>query len=392
MKHFFKLLACGVLLMSFHVIGLAQCTYIEGQFQGPDCPNAIQTAVPYLTIIGDARSAGMGDVGVSSSPDNHSIFYNVAKLAEVEEKFGISLSYTPWLRNLVKDIYLVSASGFVKLDDLQSLGFGLRVFNMGEIQFVNDQGADQGTGKPIELDVSLGYARKLGEYFSMGVTGRFIYSDLASGQSVSGIEINAATAGAVDLAMYYDRELGNENNLSIGLALTNMGSKISYTESGAEDFLPANISLGGSYQIKIDDYNSLTVHAEFDKLMAPTPTDEDEDGNGIADFREKSVVSGIFGSFGDAETGEEEFKEINYGVGLEYIYQENFAFRTGYFHEASSKGNRQHLTVGLGLVYKVAKFDVSYLISTNGNVNPLNNTLRFTLGLSSELFKAEDVN
>jgi len=362
----------------------AQCTYdaINGEFVGPDCPNAVQTAVPFLQIIQDARTGGMGDIGNAISPDANSIFYNAAKLAFAENKGDVALNYTPWLRDLVRDIYLVSIAGYLKIDDLQSVSASLRYFNMGEIQFTNSNGENQGIGKPNELDVSVAYARKLGEKLSLGVTGRFIFSDLAGGQVVNNIDIKTGTAGAVDLTMFYTTDVSATSDLNIGLAITNIGSKIAYTDSpnNPGDFIPTNLSLGASYQMELDAFNKLSLNTEFNKLLVPTPSGEDADNNGIADFREQGVIEGIFSSFGDAPAGgEEEFKEITWAVGAEYLYNEQFALRAGYFHEAQAKGNRQHFTLGVGIKYQVFGIDLAYLINANGRQNPLNNTIRFTL-------------
>jgi hypothetical protein len=393
MNFIFRTISVFVLLFAFSQLSSAQCIYDPetNTFKGPDCPNAVQTAVPFLRISADARTGALGDIGVAISPDANSVYYNASKLAYVEKDIAFAVNYTPWLRDLVKDIYLAGVSGYKKLDDMQSIGFGLRYFNMGEIEFVNPNGEPAGFGRPNEFDVSLAYARKLSDKFAIGVTGRFIYSNLAGGQTVDNVDIKAGTAGAVDLSMFYNTDIKQNQDLSIGLALTNMGAKVSYTETGISDYIPANFGLGASWGIQFDDYNRLNVNGEINKLMVPTPSETDDDGDGIPDFRQYAVVKSIFTSFGDAETGKEELKEFTWALGLEYWYNEQFAVRGGYFHEAESKGDRQHFTLGLGLKYQIFGLDLSYLISANGNQNPLNNTLRFTLRFDFDALRAENV-
>ena len=390
-----------VCILGIGQLSYSQCIYNSqlNIFEGADCPNAVQTAVPFLQIVQDARTGGLGDIGTAISPDANSIFYNAAKLAFAKDKGDVAINYTPWLRDLVRDIYLASVSGYLKLDDLQAVSASLRYFNMGEIQFTNSNGDNQGIGRPNEFDVSLAYARKLGEKLSLGVTGRFIYSDLAGGQTVQNVAIKAGTAGAADLTLFYTSPVNANNDLSVGLAITNVGTKISYTETDQSvgDFLPTNLSLGAAYEMRLDEYNKLTLNTEFNKLMVPTPQDPmaddyDADNNGIPDFREQGVVEGMFSSFGDAPNGgAEEFKEITYAIGAEYLYNDQFALRAGYFHEAEAKGNRQHLTLGVGVKYQVFGLDLAYLVNANGRQNPLNNTIRFTLRFNFDALQAETV-
>jgi hypothetical protein len=331
----------------------------------------------------------LGDAGVAMSPDANALHANASRLAFVEDNFSISATYTPWLRGLVQDVYLAYVGGYKNLDDLQTLGFSLRYFSLGDIQFTDQNGQPLGMGRPNEFDISLAYARKLSDKFSAAVTGRFIYSNLAGGQTVDNIEINPATAGAVDISMLYRTPLSTNQTLSIGLAFTNIGSKISYTESQFRDFLPANMGLGAAWTINFDDYNQLTLTADINKLMVPTPVDPgdpsfDENGNGIADFREQSVISSIFSSFTDAPTTQEELREFYYSFGAEYWYDQQFAVRTGFFTEHRLKGNRKFITLGVGLKYSIFGIDLSYLIPANGQRTPLDNTLRFTLMFNFE--------
>lgn len=351
---------------------------------GGECANAIPTAVPFLRITPDARSGAMGDAGVAISPDANSMHINSSKLAFVDQDFALSATYSPWLRSLgLQDVYLAYLSGFKRIDELQTLGFSLRYFSLGDIQFTNENGEPTGFGRPNEFELAAGWARKLGENFSVGINGKFIYSNLAAGQEVGGIEINPGVAGAADISFYYKVPLEG-STLNLGLALTNLGSKITYTKE-TNDFLPVNFGLGAAWDFQFDDYNQLTITADLNKLMVPTPQHEfiDDNQNGINDYRDKPFFSGVLGSWSDAPEGfSEELKEISYSLGLEYWYDNQFALRAGYFYENPLKGNRQYITAGLGLKYNVFGINMSYLISTSNtlaNSNPLDKTLRFSL-------------
>ena len=352
---------------------------------GGPCANAIPTAVPFLRITPDARTGGMGDAGVAISPDANSMHINSSKLAFADNDFALAATYSPWLRSLgLQDVYLAYLSGYKRIDDLQTLGFSLRYFSLGDIQFTNENGEPIGSGRPNEFELAVGFARKLGENFSVGVNGKFIYSNLAAGQEIGGIEINPGIAGAADISLYYKLPL-ETSDLTFGLALSNLGSKISYTKI-TNDFLPVNFGLGVAWQANLDDYNSLTFTADVNKLMVPTPQHNPKDENpqnGIPDYREKSLFSGIITSWSDAPEGfSEELKEFTYSIGAEYWYDKQFALRTGYFHENALKGARSYLTLGLGLKYNVFGINMSYLISTGNTLqssNPLDKTLRFSL-------------
>jgi hypothetical protein len=355
---------------------------------GGPCVNTLITSVPFLRIVPDARSAAMGDVGVAISPDANSIHFNASKLAFATEDVGVSATYSPWLRSLgLSDVYLAYLTGYKKLDEFQAIGGGLRYFSLGQIDFRDDQGNPRGFGKPNEFEISLAYARKLSDNFSAALTGKFIYSNLAAGEQVDGVDITAGTAGAVDLSVSYvdGIVLGTmPATLRIGAAVTNIGSKISYTRNQYRDFLPANLGIGAALDMQLDDYNALTFAFDINKLLVPTPLNDgdakyDENGNGIADHREKSLFSGIFGSFSDAPSKGEEWKEFAFSFGAEYWYNQQFAVRAGYYYENPTKGNRQFLTAGLGLKYNVFGLNISYLIPTNNQRSPLDNTLRFSL-------------
>ena len=355
----------------------------SGDWRLPDnspCPNAIPTAVPFLRITPDARSGAMGDAGIAISPDANSMYINTSKLVFAESDFAISATYSPWLRGLgLQDIYLAYLSGYKRIDELQTLGFSLRYFSLGDIQFTNTEGQPAGFGRPNEFEIAIGYSRLLGDNLSVGVNGKFIYSNLAGGQEVGGIEINPGVAGAVDLSILY-RIPFETSQLNLGLALSNLGSKISYTRE-TNDFLPANFGLGAAWSVDLDEYNTITFAADMNKLMVPTPLYPSDPK--YPAHREKSFFSGVLGSFSDAPGGfSEELKEIMYSVGTEYWYDNQFAIRAGYYYENVLKGNRKYFTIGLGVKYNVFGINMSYLISTNSTVqqsNPLDKTLRFSL-------------
>ncbi len=369
---------------------------------GECLPNTILSAVPFLRIIPDARSGAMGDAGIGLNPDPNAMHFNSAKLAFVDKEMSISATYTPWLRDLgLDDVYLAYLSGFRQIDELSSVGFGLRFFSLGDINFTGPNGENTGFGSPRELEFAVGYARKLGENFSTGLNAKYIYSNLASGQSVQGIDINAANAFAVDLSLFYTKPItisSYESDLNIGMTISDVGSKITYTNNSAKDFLPMNMGLGAGLTINFDEFNQMTFAFDINKLLLPTPVSNsiceevngilecvdnplwDENNNNIADYREQGMFNALLGSFGDAQGGfSEELKELNYSFGIEYWYDQQFAVRTGYYYENQLKGNRQFLTVGLGLKYNVFGLNLSYLVPTNNRRNPLDNTLRFSL-------------
>ena len=384
---------------------------------GRCAPNVILSATPFLRIIPDARSGALGDSGLASSPDPNSIHFNSSKLAFIDKDMSFSATYTPWLRNLgIRDIYMAYLSGYKKVDDLQTIGMSFRYFSMGEINFTDINGNPTGNGLPRELEFAVSYNRKLSDNFSAGLTAKFVHSNLASGQTVGGVLISSANAFAADLSFTY-RKKGNltpDGSLfTLGGAITNLGSRISYTSSERRDFLPANIGIGSSLQLNLDDYNSITFLLDVNKLLLPTPVsrfvlDEngdailgpdgniqqnpefDANGNNFADFREQSIFSAAFSSFGDAQGGfSEELQEVNLSLGIEYWYDKQFAARVGYYYENPLKGDRQFVTVGLGLKYSVFGLDISYLVPTNNQRNPLDNTLRFTVQFDFEALTGE---
>lgn len=357
--------------------------------------NAVTTAVPFLRIAPDAKAGGMADVGIATAADVNATYHNPAKLAFLKyvdtrkdetydsKIFGVALSYTPWLRSLVNDIYLAHIGGYYKIDDKQAVAMSLRYFSLGQITFTNQTGQETGQFRPNEFALDGFYSRALAKGFSAGIGLRFIYSNLATGQTVTGTTISPGVAAAADVAFYYQLPIkvkDRDTELAFGLNLSNLGSKISYTESAVKDFIPMNMGFGTRYTFNIDDHNQLNLAVDLNKLLVPTPDGVDADSNGVNDYREKSVPSAIFGSFSDAPGGaKEEFREFTVGAGLEYWYDQQFAVRIGYFYEAPDKGNRKYLSAGLGLRYSVFGLDFSYLIPTSTQRNPLDNTLRFTL-------------
>ncbi len=372
--------------------------------------NTLLTAVPFLRITPDARSGAMGDAGVALTPNSNSLHFNASNLVFAEDQSGFSFTYTPWLRNLnLDDIFLLYVSGYYKLDENQAIGGGIRFFSLGDIDFTDANGGSLGTGRPREGEFTVAYARKLGDKLSASLSGKYVFSNLASGLQVNGVDINTATSFAADFGLNYRTKTnvgGYKGEWSYGLAVTNIGSKVSYTTDNlVKDFIPANIGLGTALKLDFDDYNSLTFTADFNKLLVPTPIsrkivdasgnlidnkDWDKNSNNIADYREKSLFSGILGSFADAQGGlREEIKEVSISVGAEYWYDKQFAFRGGYYWESAEKGNRRFFTVGAGIKYNVFGIDLSYLIPTSVIPNPLDNTLRFSLLFDFSVFKGD---
>ncbi|HZL10914.1 MAG TPA: type IX secretion system outer membrane channel protein PorV [Prolixibacteraceae bacterium] len=358
--------------------------------------NVISSAVPFLTIAPDSRSGAMGDVGVATSPDVNSQHWNPAKYAFAESEMGVALSYTPWLRNLVSDMNLAYLVGYKRLDDQQTLSASLRYFSLGDIQFTDDYGASQGTQSPNEFAIDMGYTRLLSDNFSGSVAMRYIRSDLTGGQLVNGVESHAGSSFAADVAFYYQKEMRvnrKQSTLAAGIDISNIGSKISYTDGETKDFIPTNLRLGVSYKTEMDSYNTITFAFDANKLLIPTPNSDSIIVDGVISpigfSSDKSPISGIFSSFGDAPGGmSEEFKEINFSLGAEYWYNKQFALRAGYYYEDVTKGNRKFFTLGAGLKMNVFALDFSYLLPVAQN-NPLANTLRFTLSFDFDAFSKQ---
>jgi len=389
-----------------------------------DASRVITTGVPFLLVAADARAAGMGDQGVATAPDAFSQQWNPAKYAFAIDKQGFTTSYTPYLTALVNDIALGQATYYNRINERSAFGVSLRYFSLGEIEFRENSEDPANVVKPNELALDGSYALKLSERFSMAVAGRYIRSQLRIPSAGVGGDAKPSSTFAVDIAGYYVGEEAAFNDfngrLRLGFNFQNMGPKISYDAGGSDqnaNFLPAQMRIGGGYDFILDDFNKVTVSVEFDKLLVPTPQSSDRNGNGIIDstpypnpndttpndtsdpgsfidevqirndnntaYNKINWVSGMFQSFGDAPDGfSEELKEFTYSIATEYLYQDSFALRLGYFHESPLKGARQFFTLGAGFKYNVVKVDVSYLFSASKVKNPLENTLRFSLSFN----------
>lgn len=361
-----------------------------------DKRNPITVAVPFVSFAPDSRGSAMGDAGVASSPDVYSSYWNSAKLAFVENDLGLSFSYSPWLGKIVNDMSLNYLTFYKKIDRLQTFGASFRYFDLGEIQLTDSDGFPLGIENPQELAVDATYSRKLTENMSVGVTTRFIWSNIAG--NISGApDAKAATSVAVDIGYYYHKDIifsGTDSEIAFGANLSNFGQKVNYSNESNEDFIPTNLKLGASFKTNIDPYNSITLLIDANKLLVPTPPiyELDEDNNRILDpatgkFKivdgggkdpDRTLLSGTFGSFTDAPNGfSEEIQEIMLSVGAEYLYRDAFALRVGYFTESINKGNRKYFTAGLGFKYQIFGVDFSYLVPQQKD-HPLGDTLRLS--------------
>lgn len=358
--------------------------------------NPVQTGVTSLGIAPDARGAAMGDLGVATEPDAYSQYWNPSKYAFAYSTAAVSLSYTPWLRKLVNDIYLANLAGYWKIGggDNQAVSASLRYFSLGEVNLTDDGGVVTNSVNPYELAFDLGYSRKLSEKFSMGVALRYIYSDLAFSDAYSAEQQTGASAFAADISGFFTSYpiIGrNECQWSWGFNISNIGSKVSYNDGNDPAFLPTNLRLGTTFTFPLAQYNNLALSLDINKLLVPTrPRQSDymaEDGNydseayeaALEDWRNTSSISGIFKSFSDAPGGfSEELKEINFSVGAEYNYNQQFFVRAGYFYEHPDKGNRQYFSFGAGFSLNVIQLDASYMLAT-AQSSPLDQTLRFSL-------------
>ena len=352
--------------------------------------NQVEHAVISQTIAPDARAAGMGDVGAATDPDVNSQFWNPAKYPFCISRAGLALNYTPWLRQLVSDIDLAYLAGYYRIGDYSALSGSLRYFSLGEVITSNESM----TVNPYEMSIDVAYSLMLSEHFSLAAALRWIYSDLRYDYSE---DSSPASAFAADLAMYYNNyfNMGSrECQLGLGLNISNVGSKISYYGDDRSQFLPANLRLGASLLIPVDEYNRFSISADANKLLVPT-VPKQEEGESSADYQERVLreysdvnsISGIFKSFTDAPGGfKEELQEIQWSIGAEYVYHDQFSLRAGYHHESQNKGNRKYFTVGGGFRMNVFSLDVGYVIST-AQSNPLDQTLSFTLAFDMDGIK-----
>jgi hypothetical protein len=409
----YKLISCFC-LFALPFISYAQPTG-SGVTQGDLQLNTITTAVPFMAITPDSRAGGMGDAGTALSANSNSIYWNTSILNFAKAKSEISVSYTPWLRQLTNDMHLSYVSGYYKINDRNAVGGALRYFSLGEITFTDASGNVIRDDKPSEFELTGGYAFRLSEKMSVGLNGKFAYSNLTGGLTVAGVNTKAGVAGAADLSFtYYDDEAkigGLRGVYTFATTINNIGNKIAYSELASRDFLPMNLKIGNSFLAQFDKYNSLVLSVDLQKLLVPTPAYYDfYDGtntmiSGKSD--DIGVISGMLQSFYDApgapvkdDAGnyvqntdgsfevtkgsrfKEELTEINIAAGLEYWYNNVLAIRGGYFYENKNKGNRQYFNVGVGLKYNKFGVDISYLAAVNGKQSPLANTLRFTLRMT----------
>jgi len=372
--------------------------------------NTITTAVPFLMITPEARGGGMGDVGVATPNDPYAMHWNISKLPFNDKKGSVGLSYTPWLRSLVPDISLAYLTGYAKVNDRSAVAGSLRYFSMGQINFTDQFGQGTGDYTPNEFAIDIGYASKLSDYFSLGIAMRYIRSDLAGALNRSQNDVKAGNAFAGDITAYYKNKTkikleGKKYTLNygIGAAATNIGSKISYTSKINENFIPINLRVGGYAQIEIDQYNTLAIALDFNKLLVPSnPVYKrdslgdfvyDNDDNLIIERGKDPnppVIQGMLQSFNDAPNGfREEMEEINISLGLEYWYDKQFALRSGFFYEPESKGNRKYLTFGAGFRFNVFGLDLSYLVPIEQR-NPLERTIRFSMLFDLDAFVTQN--
>jgi len=376
----------AIALMATSLTALAQDDIKNNEF------NPLTTGVTSLAITPDARGASMGDLGAATEPDVNSQFWNPSKYAFAYSQAGVSLSYTPWLRKIVNDIYLANLSGYYKIGsgDNQAVSASLRYFSLGEVMATDGEGATLSTINPFEMSVDAGYSRKLSEKFSMGVVLRYIYSDLGYSDMNTGSQTSSASAFSADLSGYYTTYpvIGrNECQWSLGFNLSNIGSKVSYNKGNDPAYLPANIKVGTAFTFPLADYNNLTLAFDANKMLVPAkPRLADYDDalaydDALQEWKDKSSISGIFDSFKDNFA-----KRITYSVGAEYAYNQQFFLRGGYYYESKFAGNRQYFGLGAGFSLNVIKIDASYMIATAQN-SPLDQTLRFTLSFDLDGIK-----
>ncbi|MFT4032315.1 MAG: type IX secretion system outer membrane channel protein PorV [Siphonobacter sp.] len=376
--HFF----IALLLLGSSSALLAQTT-VTGQVNADRIP---VSAVPFLTITPDARSAGLGDAGVAlSATDANGTYWNISKMVYAEKDAGVSLSYTPWLRNLIGDMWLGYVTGYKKIGKNQVIGLSLNYFNLGEIQFTNENGIGIGQFDSKEFAASGSYALKLSNKLALGLNLRYINSNLTGNQVINGAALKPGQTVAGDISIFSNGYSPEKKwYANYGAMIQNLGGKINYGGSQTPYFIPTNLKIGTAITNRLDDKNSLTFTVDLNKLMVPTPPETDSQGNITKgkDANSKSLFEGVFGSFADAPGGfSEELKEISVSAGMEYSWNKILAARLGYFYESPQKGNRNYITAGFGVHYQQYGLDFAYLFQGSGQQNPLNNTLRLTLSI-----------
>lgn len=357
------------------------CGIISSAIGQSSAINIVTTAVPFLRISPDARAGGMGDAGIAISPDANAGFWDLAKTPFSTTPTAIGATYTPWLQDIAKDVYMVSLAGYHKLDEDQAFSAGIRYFNLGQITFTDNSGAITGTGRPYEFGLDLGYSRKISSALGIGVALRYINSALANGavNINTGVSYKAGTTIAADLSIYGDNTNEDDGSgLTYGLTLTNLGGKVGYTDNAeTKDFIPANLGAGVAYTWAFQEEHKITLAFDLNKLLVPafpeTTGDSATDANAINDYHTQSVFSSWFKSFGN--------NAFSGSLGAEYTYNNQFSLRAGYYKETKQMGDRSYFSAGVGLTYQVYTFDFSYLAPSGNGVtrNPLSNTLRFTV-------------
>ncbi|MFD1096862.1 type IX secretion system outer membrane channel protein PorV [Salegentibacter chungangensis] len=345
----------------------------------------ITTAVPFLTVAADARAAGMGDQGVATSPDAFSQQWNPAKYVFLEYQNGLGISYTPYLSDIVNDIFLGNVNYAYRINERSAAAASLRYFSLGTIEIRDDIDQDPLLVNPNEMTFDLSYSLRLSETFSMAVGGRYLRSDLGLRDEQ---DLGAADSFGVDIAAFFQSDQLTFNSFDglyrLGANISNIGPKMKYDDAGQENFIPTNLKLGGGFDFIFDVDNRLGTYVEFNKLLVPTPKDFNNDGEidveDAEEYNQIGAIEGIFKSFGDAPDGfSEELREVTWALGAEYKYREVFALRAGYFNESETKGSRKFFSVGSGFKYEIVNIDISYLFSTSNVPSPLEGTLRFGL-------------
>ena len=364
------------------VVGLSTENATSQNILGQE--TAITTAVPFLAISPDARHAGLGDAGVATSPDANAAYWNAGKLVFLQTKYGASASYTPWLGKIVNDMSISYLTGYYKISREQAVAVSLKYFDMGDVTFRDGPLISDISGEynPRDFSFDATYSRQLSENLGIGISGRYMYSNL-TGTSAT-VDAKPGKSVAADIGLYYTKELRWQklSTLSLGATITNIGAKLTYTDNNNEDFLPTNFRVGTALTTQLDPYNSLTFILDFNKLMVPSPPLRDSVTGNITKGKDpnRSVLNAMFSSFSDAPGGfSEEIEEVMTSIGIEYWYNRTFAARLGYFNEAKNKGNRKYMTIGLGFHKNRFGIDVAYLVPTAKREHPLAETLRFTL-------------
>lgn len=380
---------CILSLVLIGFAGTASAQYNNHNQATGQNPNYISTGMPILLIAPDAISGALGDAGVASMPDVYSSHFNSAKLAFIEDKMGASTTYTPWLRKLAEEMNFLYLGGYYRFNNRSTVGAALTYFTLGEIQHTGEDGSDQGTFRPNEFALDASYAMKLADNLSLGATARFIHDDLTNGMTVENQTTKAANSMAADVGIYYQQTIDKNQSFAAGAQISNLGAKLSYSNDDTQnEFLPANLRVGGRYTYEMDEYNKINVLMDLNKLLVPTPPTSDSTQkqfySSYAEYAQTSAMMGAINSFFDAPGGfREELSEISLSMGAEYWYANTFAFRAGYFFEHKNKGGRQYITTGVGIRFEKASFDFSYLIpTTQFNLSPLANTVRISLTIN----------